>query len=561
MVLRVAAPLSWRQTRRALWHRITSVPALLFGFFVATYALTSAGSLDAVDGIVIADTARALVERHTLALTRSYSGVVVGVGGHLYSKYGIGLSIVEMPFDMAGLALRHVTHREQMVTGALSLTNTFVTALCCVTFFLVVRRLGASERRGIALTLLYGLCTLAWTYAKTDFTEPLQTLTLLVAAYAALRASDERAMRWIWVSGAALGAAVLTRPPLLVVMPALALYVAASDLLAADGRWTFGALREARWWRGALYKQVALWAPVAVAIGVTLWLDLVRFGSAFDLGYGRTPGDANFSGSVLTGLFGLLLSFNSGLIWYATPVVIGLFGLRSFARRRPRELLLVGALALCLLALYSPYRYWAGLATYGPRYLLPLIPFLLLPAVDALPGVWDRPRGHPWALGVVAALALAGLAEALLGISVSFGAYSLLTCVRFPCANSLDASQSELLYDVWLLPSSLAYNLLGHAPHVVLNHYPFGAAPPGRPGWQAGLLGRMKYFWFTFLPHPRAALAGGVAICGGLAIACCTALLRRVISSSTRAPHAAAPVGGKPAARFHATRVMDGATD
>jgi hypothetical protein len=540
------------------------VPALLFGFFVAVYALTSAGRLDAVDGIVAANTARALVEHHTLAMPAThYPGVVIGVGGYGYSKYGIGLSIVEIPFVMLGLVLRNWTHDAQTVALTISFTNTFVTATSCAVFYLLVRHLGASLRRGVALTLLFGLCTLAWVYAKTDFSAPLETLTLLVAVYSALRASESRRIGWLVVSGAALGCAVLTRPALLVAAPALSLYVGTAGLLDTDKRWRFASLRTAQWWRTAVKQQLALWAPVALAIGVTLWLDLVRFGSVFDLGYGRTPGDSDFGGSIVTGLFGLLLSGNSGLIFYSTSVLLGLIGLRRFARLAPREALLIGVLVLCMLGLYGTYRYWAGLAAYGPRYIVPLIPFLLLPAVDAFPGAWDRPREHPWAIAIMGALALAGFAEAALGVTVSFGAYSTLTCLTLsrPCPNSLDASQSELLYDIWLLRASLAYNLLSQAPHIVLSTYPFGAPPVGRLGWQHGLLDRMQYFWFEFVPNRLWSLALGIVICGGLATACLTTVMRRARFGGVRTQYAIASVEEEPTDHTRVTRMVDAPMD
>lgn len=188
----------------------------------------------------------------------------------------------------------------------------------------------------------------------------------------------------------------------------------------------------------------------------------------------------------------------------------------------------MAVLGLAILLVHSGWVYWAGLADYGPRYLVPVIPFLLVPAIDAFPGIWTHPSEHRGALALIAVLALLGVAEQALGILVSFGAYSTLTCNTSPCPASLDASQSELLYNLWLLPASLAYNFLGHAPHVVLSTYPFGTAPAGRPNWQNDLLDRMRYFWFLFLPHPKAALAIGGLLLGGAAVAAFAALNRAV---------------------------------
>jgi hypothetical protein len=330
--------------------------------------------------------------------------------------------------------------------------------------------------------------------------------------------------------GSALGVTILTKAALLVVLPAFVLYVltVSAELVGVDWRKLPALLLKKDIALRALWCQVALLAPVGIACGMTLWLNYMRFGSVLNFGYNYAVDDVPFANPLYIGAFGLLFSFNSGLIFYATPVLLGLWGVRRFTHRYPREMVLVAVVGLAILIIHAGWVHWAGLADYGPRYLVPVIPFLLLPAVDAFPGVWTRPREHKGALALIAAVALLGVAEQAMGILVSFGAYSALTCLQTPCPASLDASQSELLYDLWLLPSSLAYNFLGHAPHVVLSAYPFGAPPIGRPGWQGILLDRMRYFWFVFLPHPHVALALGCLILGGTMVAALAALNRRV---------------------------------
>jgi hypothetical protein len=520
-----------RAVRRGLGRMVRSTPALLFGLFCAVYALTAAGRLDSADGGVIALTARTLLQQHTIALPANAPDVVAGVGGHGYSRYGLALSVVEIPFAVVGLILRHFTHQEHMVEWAISYTNVVLTALGATVFYLLLRRLGASERRSVALTLVYGFATLAWPYAKSDFYEPLQSLSLLAAAYATLRADAGGRLRWLAAAGAALGVCVLTKPAMGVVVPAFACYAASGGALERDWRWLTGSLRKPRWWRDALRGQLALLGPVAGAVVIALWLNVVRFGGPLDFGYDV---GSSFTTPLYVGVFGLLFSVNTGLVFYATPVLLGVAGLPRFARVRPRETLLIGLLAAAMLLLYGGFRYWAGLAAFGPRFLVPLVPFLLLPAVEAFPGVGARPGEHPWAVALIAAVVAAGVAEQLLGVLVSFGAYSALTCLQSPCPASLDASQSELLYDLWLLRASLAYNLLGTPPHVVLHSYPFGAPPPGRPDWYTGLLDRMRYFWWAFLPRPRLWLALGVAGLGGAGAALLAVLAARVGLAGTR---------------------------
>lgn len=514
--------------RNAALRVITHPALLLFVFFLAAYALTAAGHLDSTDGRVVASVARRLLFHDTLALPGNTPNAVVGVNGLGYSKYGIAQSVAEVPFAQVGYWLSLSMRDPQMIEWMMSFTNTVITALGCIVFYLIARRLGASERRGIALTLLYGLCTLAWPYAKTDFNEPLQTLALLGATYALLRARLPRvAPGWLLLAGISLAVALLTKSALLIVMPAYALYALAYSVQGVRRERPRLSLRQSGW-AAVLWGQALLWAPAALAIAATLWLNAVRFGRPLDFGYGRDPGDTPFSGSLLAGVFGLLASPDAGLLFYATPVVLGVAGLRRFGRRRPRETLLIAALAVILVGFYGDYRYWAGLSSYGPRYLVPLVPFLLLPAVDAFPGILTHPRRHLVGIAVITALALAGFAEQVLGVMVSFRLYTALTCTTFPCPATLDVSQSELLYHLWLLRPSLVYDLQGVMPAITLRSYPFGPPPAGRVGWQFIFGSEMRYFWFVYLPDPLSALRHGAAICGTVMLLCLAGLGARL---------------------------------
>lgn len=514
--------------RNALIRTLTNPALLLFLFFVAAYALTAAGHLDATDGRIIASVARQLLFHNSLALPAATPNAVIGLHGYGYSKFGIALSIVEVPFVQVGYWLSVSMRNPYMIEWMASYTNSVVTALGCALFYLIARRLGASERRAIAFTLLYGLCTLAWPYAKSDFTEPLQALCLLLATYALLRARLPRiAPGWLLLAGCSLGAGVLTKSALLVVMPAFALYLLAHYVQVGLRR-PPRLSGSAHAGLGIFWSQVLLWAPIAVAILLTLWLNALRFGNPLDFGYGRDPADRPFSGSPLIGVFGLLLSPDGGILFYSTPVVLALFGVRRFGRRLPRETLLIASLVVLIVGFYGAYKYWGGLSAYGPRFMVPILPFLLLPAIDAFPGILSEPRRQLVPLALIALVALAGFGEQVLGIAVSFRLYTALTCTQFPCGSTLDPAQSEILYHIWLLPPSLSYVFNGIMPPISLQSYPFGAPPVGRPHWQVLFTEEMRYFWFVYLPDPLAALRRGVVILGGIMLLCLAALGARL---------------------------------
>lgn len=237
------------------------------------------------------------------------------------------------------------------------------------------------------IALAYALCTPAWVYTHTFFSEPLVTLCLVTAVFSMIRFAQSDQSRWLALAGGALGVALLTRVDAVAAIPAFALYLGLV------------------WWQRRPYlaaasgQSLAAAAPFAAGLGLALGYNYHRFGSILEFGYSTS----NWQSDFLTGLIGLTLSPGKGLVWYAPPIVLGLISMPAFARRFPREALLCLALAAGILAVHAPYTYWEGGWCWGPRLILPALPFLLIPAAPLL----ARPgQGGLRSLGIAVLLAL-----------------------------------------------------------------------------------------------------------------------------------------------------------
>jgi len=113
---------------------------------------------------------------------------------------------------------------------------------------------------------------------------------------------------------------------------------------------------------------------------------------------------------VRRGAWGLLFSPGKGLLLYAPPVLLALLAFAPFVRRYPMEGLVIAGLSLSYVLGYSSRRGWHGGLCWGPRYLLPVLPLMLLP-VGAL-WAWAADIAvRRWMLR--AALGLVGLVGAL----------------------------------------------------------------------------------------------------------------------------------------------------
>ena len=157
--------------------------------------------------------------------------------------------------------------------------------------------------------------------------------------------------------------------------------------------------------------------PLLILLITNRWL----YGSPFVTGYGDSENNAFFT-PLATGLHGLLYSSGKGIIWYAPPLLFAIIGMPFFLRRFPREGIAIISAAAINLVFYARFRFWHGDGSWGPRYLVIVLPWLLLPALPVLdfvlvPG-WSAVRTAARA-GAITVL-LAGIFVQSLAIAVSF---------------------------------------------------------------------------------------------------------------------------------------------
>jgi hypothetical protein len=75
----------------------------------------------------------------------------------------------------------------------------------------------------------------------------------------------------------------------------------------------------------------------------------------------------------------LLVGFNKGIFVFSPPLVLFFFSIREFLRKQRNEAVLVLGVVVTYLAFYSKFSFWTSFASWGPRFLVPIIPLLAVP--------------------------------------------------------------------------------------------------------------------------------------------------------------------------------------
>ena len=368
--------------------------------------LTAGGSMTTTDAVVAFDLTESLVLRHSVATSRDLIGneAYRGVDGRSYSPFGIAQSIWNIPFYLAGrLAARAIARADTAAAvpkAVVTLGTIPAVALLAWCAFQLLLALNATPSRAADVAILLVFATPLWPYSGFGFNQPLAALLLWSAILAALYARRGGARAGV-LSGALIGLAGLTRHEMFLAAPFLFAFIAARE--AGDGKRAAGGARI-----GAAAFAAGL-VPMAAAWCAYNW---IRFGSAFESGYlrDRVPG---FATTFAGGAAGLLFSSYSSLFVYCPLAVLSAFGLAALWRRDRATALLFLSLVGAFFVLYSSLANWMAGRSYGPRYLVPLLPALVLPLA------WWRPAGRA-ARGLAAALVAVSIAVQLPGVLVDY---------------------------------------------------------------------------------------------------------------------------------------------
>ncbi len=438
----------------------------VFLALLSLYLLTHGSQFYTVDGEVLFLTTKALAERRTVALPPEWGldpymqdpvWILQGQGGQYFSKYGLGQPLFATVLYILAERAHQVAFRQVPVEGlvryAITLFSPLLTALTGVLVCLLALRLGNGVRLSVLLALIWGTCTPAWPYTRTFFSEPLFGFLLTLAAFGLLlyqQIAGRRRLLGLGMAGLALGCALLTRIAGIVLLPVFLAYAAWAALGHPEGTFPLtlwhrkcrysGDMRTTlrRWLPHALTASMAFLIPLGACIALLLWHNTIRWGDPFDNGYGTE----SFTTPLRAGLFGLLLSPGKGLLFYAPPAALALLAWPWFWRREPAMALICATIFGTNLVQYALWGGWWGGWCWGPRFLVPTLPFVILSAGPAL----RQSRVARLAMWLLAA---AGFMVSALGALIDFNTYLLETNPR--------PNQAETYYEIGFSP------ILAHA--------------------------------------------------------------------------------------------------
>jgi hypothetical protein len=325
------------------------------------------------DGNSMLSVAEAIITRHSLTVPAGLG--IHGRGGEIYSVYYPLQSLLAVPFVGAAAWAARLLHAPfHFIAAAFAgvLPAVYTAATVAMVAWMALQ-LGSTLQGARRAALSFGFGTVAMVYTRTFYAEPL--LSLLVTAAVCLTLTGV-SRKIIFASLLAFLAflAVLAKPTGILLGPPLSLYLFLKKTPA----------------------RLSILPAAGSGFGLLSYIlyNLVRFGNPLNFG----PSWAFSLSAFSHGIAGLLCSPGRGILWYCPPVVMAVLGFRKAKKTMPIEALLMATLFAGFLALHSLVPYWHGGWSWGPRYLLPVLPGLM-----ALTGLLEGKAAK-----VLLALAFAG---------------------------------------------------------------------------------------------------------------------------------------------------------
>lgn len=292
-------------------------------------------------------------------------------------------------------------------------TSGVITVITALSIYFLALRMGAGLGPATFGALVYGLATPAWGWATAFFSHTVAAGLLFLGFASIYCLIDSSKNRWRdivlgFLSGALLSWAVVTEFT----------SAPASAIIALYG------LYNARYWDRGRFINVFVSAVLGAVIFILplLVYHYVITGNIFESLYRyhmQFPGlDEGFYGIALPDLkvaLTLLFGQNNGLFWLSPLLLTAPFALYSLWKNRGKKSLVI---TITLITIYyllwnSAFTYWDGGASTGPRYLIPILPFLCLPISLFLA------RSGTTIKAVIVVLFVASLLVSLMSVSVS----------------------------------------------------------------------------------------------------------------------------------------------
>jgi len=244
-----------------------------------------------------------------------------------------------------------------------------ITAISTAILFAICRTYNFSIKIAITVAFLYVFTTMAWAYSSTAMNVVLVSMTILLSFYFYRKFIQNQSSSSLIFCGFSLGISVLVRYDSFIIVGIILVFLIGTILKN----------------KSKLKNLTCLLIPLFFCAIIFMGINYIQFGTFLEYGFKSESGSlVGNTSPIHAGVFGLLFSPGAGLFIFS-PILFTIFvSFFDFYKKDKSSFLIFSAYLVSMLVFFGNLETWHGFVSWGPRYLLPVIPFLLIPLAASI---------------------------------------------------------------------------------------------------------------------------------------------------------------------------------
>lgn len=343
---------------------------LLFG--VTLSILFSSGQIENPDTHLRLTQTRIILNENRFGLAEdvgenAHGNIAINKYGQRYMVYNPGQTIIFIPiYFISNLIFPNDGSAYNFSAFCVSFLNYLVHALCAFILFKIGMLLGVTKKQAFLASIFFGLISYSFVFAQSTYEHHFEMLFILLSTYYSLKKDGKNTGL---LSGLMISLGLVFRTTIILALPSII-------FIQRDNKERFRVL-----------------IGLTIGLAFVLYYNFYRFGNPLETGYSIAwslshPEKLDFwtiSGIPLA-VFGFLFSPGKGLLFFSTSLIIAFFGFKKIFMKERKIFFFIILLSATYIIFFSLNFAWHGsIWSYGPRYILPIIPFLYLPVIYIKP--------------------------------------------------------------------------------------------------------------------------------------------------------------------------------
>jgi hypothetical protein len=361
-----------------------------FSFFF--FSFFASGFVDSQDGFQYLTITRRMYYDHTFEMPEElypdeniHMSLMDSSDGKLYSPTGLGYSLSLLPAVFLEDVFLKMSRTEMISAFPLqndwpvllfaSMTNSFWAALFVVFMYQYLKEIDLKHKQAVLLSFLFSIGTNVFVYSKHTFAH-MMFVSMMTATFLFLKKYTKTKKKlYLFLCGLSYGIVVLSyNPTYLLVLPALGFYY----LFLVKFKLSLIFIKN-------LIQDILIASLGFIPFLLSyMWFNSIRFGGVDQTGYGSFIPLFPPAYIIIEGIWGILLSPGKSIFIYSPILLIIILFWFKLKKKILPEIVAAGTLFFIYLWNIGTllgnvdYPVWHGDSSWGPRYMLPILPLLLI---------------------------------------------------------------------------------------------------------------------------------------------------------------------------------------